>query len=527
MARPDGRRGETNPSLTPESEEKEQHHGQQSPQDRSAPALRQEGLRRMQPLHGPHEPPGPRVTSSSTTPAAAITATSPAARTSACGFRRRRSSESELRVGSGTNQRLLMPRFAAASAPALRPDAICPPAGRNWYRTMTIDWTRKRRLPDVAVLALRGLAALAFAAAVAADVYVLHYNWHHFALVERDGWIADYGRIKNLIETRYPNLDWAVTEARLDLYRLDLRARFRLDAAETREDAERALREFVRGFHDGHLALRSPDPPTSTDRRRRASVISAATPAEKACEFLRLRGERRGRHRPRLRRRRGVPRAPGGEPLRRRAPPSGRAHVRSRPYPDLRHVSIPPDLRLGVGPLPRDSAGDLRVAVRGGLLSGNDRAPSRRARGSHPGDSRRRGGGPDRRREGQPGRLRRVLRPRHDPARRQGAADAGREGRRQRGNRRQSRNRPQTPRDRARRVPDPLVRAREARGRLPPHRRRGRRGGHPLRPQRRLVRLGRSASVPRARPFQSLDHQTRPRSTHPRAAGPRAALPRR
>ncbi len=125
-------------------------------------------------------------------------------------------------------------------APAFRPDTICPPAGRNWYRTMTIDWTRKRRLPDVGVLALRGLAALAIAAALAADIYVLHYNWHHFALVERDGWIADYGRIKNLIETRYPNLDWTVTEARLDLYRLDLRATVRLRTPPKRGTRPRA-----------------------------------------------------------------------------------------------------------------------------------------------------------------------------------------------------------------------------------------------------------------------------------------------
>jgi len=149
---------------------------------------------------------------------------------------------------------------------------------------MTIDWTRKHALPRIAVFALRALGILAIAAALAGDVYYLHCNWHHFVVVERAGWLADYARLKTLIETQYPSLDWVVTRGGLDLNRLDARTAALLESAESAGEAERALRDFVRAFHDGHMAIRRSEAPLG--RARKDLTLSASTSGATACDAL-------------------------------------------------------------------------------------------------------------------------------------------------------------------------------------------------------------------------------------------------
>jgi hypothetical protein len=173
-----------------------------------------------------------------------------------------------------------------AVAPHLRPDTICRPSRAHSSRTMTIHWTRKRKLSRVAAIVLRGVEALLLLAAVVAAARYAYWRWNHYVLVERAGWLTDYARVKKVLEQRYPNLDWAVTGARVDLPRLDARTTGRLEASRSREEAERILRDFLAAFHDGHLALTREDDPWAFDGKPADVTLSASAPAAKACELL-------------------------------------------------------------------------------------------------------------------------------------------------------------------------------------------------------------------------------------------------
>ncbi|MDX5514419.1 S41 family peptidase [Stenotrophomonas bentonitica] len=76
------------------------------------------------------------------------------------------------------------------------------------------------------------------------------------AAVDRDAWRADYAVLKAALQSDYAHLAWmASPESGVDLPTLDARAQ--RDLAEARNDAQatQALRSFLAGFHDGHLAL--------------------------------------------------------------------------------------------------------------------------------------------------------------------------------------------------------------------------------------------------------------------------------
>jgi hypothetical protein len=143
----------------------------------------------------------------------------------------------------------------------------------------------KRQLPRVVVLVLRGVGLAVLVGTLFVDLCLLHLGWHHFAEVERDAWISDYERLKNLIETQYPNLDWVVTRGGLDLNRLDARTTELLENARSAEEAERVLRDFVLAFHDGHMSLLSGDVPIGRERREDVT-LSPSTPGRTACEAL-------------------------------------------------------------------------------------------------------------------------------------------------------------------------------------------------------------------------------------------------
>lgn len=149
---------------------------------------------------------------------------------------------------------------------------------------MTIDRTRKRELPRLAVFALRGLTVLVTAALLAADLRWLHEKWYLPA--HREEWLGEYRWLREQIQTRYPSLEWTVVEGRLDLYRLDLRTTSLLEQANTQEDAQRILRDFVRAFHDGHLALKRPGKRAEFEGLPYDVTLSGSTAGKKACVLL-------------------------------------------------------------------------------------------------------------------------------------------------------------------------------------------------------------------------------------------------
>lgn len=113
--------------------------------------------------------------------------------------------------------------------------------------------------------------------------------WLNAALslpVHREHWLEEYRFLRGLIETRYPSLEWTIVEGRLDLHGLDRRTSMLLEKAESRKDAERILREFVRAFRDGHLLLRGPGQQAGFRGVPADVTLSASTTGARACSLL-------------------------------------------------------------------------------------------------------------------------------------------------------------------------------------------------------------------------------------------------
>ena len=85
---------------------------------------------------------------------------------------------------------------------------------------------------------------------------------------DRQGWLADYATLKQVLERRYSNLAWfASPEGGVDLPALDRRTLAALNAATADDDARAAIVAFVRGFQDGHFSpLGGSDNPNTTGR---------------------------------------------------------------------------------------------------------------------------------------------------------------------------------------------------------------------------------------------------------------------
>jgi peptidase S41-like protein len=81
---------------------------------------------------------------------------------------------------------------------------------------------------------------------------------------DRAGWQQDFAQLKTTLERTYVNLAWmGSSQSGVDVPRLERRTNTALAAAITDAEAERALLDFVAGFHDGHfsqLARLSHDP---------------------------------------------------------------------------------------------------------------------------------------------------------------------------------------------------------------------------------------------------------------------------
>jgi hypothetical protein len=152
-------------------------------------------------------------------------------------------------------------------------------------KTMKNALTRKRKLPRILLFLFRGLEVLFVVGLLGFDLRYLAGRWRDAAAAEYDGWLSDYADLKTLIQLHYPGLDWAVTEGGLDLHRLDARTTRRLQRAKSRREKERILGDFMRAFHDGHLALLRPEPEPGELLRAKITISASTVPAT-ACEAL-------------------------------------------------------------------------------------------------------------------------------------------------------------------------------------------------------------------------------------------------
>jgi len=71
----------------------------------------------------------------------------------------------------------------------------------------------------------------------------------------RADWLEDFRQLKGRLEREYVNLAWMGSpQSGIDVPRLERRTREALAQAITNGEAEKALLDFVAGFHDGHLS---------------------------------------------------------------------------------------------------------------------------------------------------------------------------------------------------------------------------------------------------------------------------------
>ncbi len=75
---------------------------------------------------------------------------------------------------------------------------------------------------------------------------------------DRKAWQNDYLQLSIEVTRRYPDLAWAVTTGRVDPKELNLVTEDGLKRATSNEEAERAIRTFVRAFRDGHFRIQKP-----------------------------------------------------------------------------------------------------------------------------------------------------------------------------------------------------------------------------------------------------------------------------
>lgn len=102
---------------------------------------------------------------------------------------------------------------------------------------------RYRNAPMMAMACLAGLALQPAAAQEARSAF------------HRAEWLEDFQELKAALERTYVNLAWMGSpQSGIDVPRLERRTRDALAQAATDSEAEKALLDFVAGFHDGHLS---------------------------------------------------------------------------------------------------------------------------------------------------------------------------------------------------------------------------------------------------------------------------------
>jgi hypothetical protein len=131
------------------------------------------------------------------------------------------------------------------------------------------------------------VAFLVIAVFVAA--FVIHSRRQSF---DRKAWQADHLQLSIEVIRRYPDLAWTVTTGRLDPKKLYRATENALERATTNEEAERAIRTFVRAFRDRHFTVQEPGSyvPRRYEEPQRGRLDRATSP-ETLCRFLKFADE--------------------------------------------------------------------------------------------------------------------------------------------------------------------------------------------------------------------------------------------
>ncbi|MBU6452828.1 MAG: hypothetical protein KGS72_13665 [Cyanobacteria bacterium REEB67] len=77
-------------------------------------------------------------------------------------------------------------------------------------------------------------------------------------LPQSDAWIEDFAQLKREMETHYANLEWSVSERRMDLKQLSRETESRLRQSRSDSEAKRVIESFLQAFGDGHLKVTWP-----------------------------------------------------------------------------------------------------------------------------------------------------------------------------------------------------------------------------------------------------------------------------
>lgn len=149
-----------------------------------------------------------------------------------------------------------------------------------------------RRLRHLLKFSLTSIGVAVLASALLLDLVALSVLWKDAAAEERANWLAEYRQIRSAIEETYPNLEWTLEKAELDLVALDRDTTERIEDATSRHQAERAMRGFVDAFGDGHLSLHRPKRPDWEVEKLKVDVLSRNTPPGNACATLGYDGSR-------------------------------------------------------------------------------------------------------------------------------------------------------------------------------------------------------------------------------------------
>src|SRR5262249_105951 len=150
----------------------------------------------------------------------------------------------------------------------------------------------------IAVLTLKTLAVILGSVAVLIGVLLIAVVVDQ-ALKERkkvvpkppafpENWVADYEAMRDYIADNYANLEWSITEGRIDPYRLNVQTLAAIRAAHTGWEAPHALVNFVKAFHDSLLWISKAGPPGHWYDRLVGEVKlpRRSTSPQKACRML-------------------------------------------------------------------------------------------------------------------------------------------------------------------------------------------------------------------------------------------------
>lgn len=100
-------------------------------------------------------------------------------------------------------------------------------------------------------------------------------------------WLADFRQLKAEMASHYANLEWAVSERRMDLAALSAQTELALRSATADEGARRALQSFLAAFGDGHLEIRFPPPPIAGALNSPNPAVAPATVCARQGYFYR------------------------------------------------------------------------------------------------------------------------------------------------------------------------------------------------------------------------------------------------